>query len=121
MYNELTLENLPKQVNRLYHKLEDLENLLLEKEEQVEAESKICWLSLDELVEYDPAKRVKATWYSLVSKGQVPYHKTGKHLVFLKSEIDAWLKTGKRKTVTEIEAEAEAYLSNNEKGLNDEK
>jgi len=41
-----------------------------------------------------------------VSRGLVPYHKNGKNLVFLKSEIDEWLKTGKRKSNAEIEAES---------------
>ena len=70
------------------------------------------WFSLDELVEYDPAKRVKATWYSLVSKGEAPYHKSGKHLVFLKSEIDEWLKSGKRNSNTDIDMISEAYFTN---------
>jgi len=75
------------------------------------------WLDLNELIEYDPEKRTKPTWYSKVSKGEVPFHKKGKKLYFLKSEIDEWLKSGKRKTNAEIDQEAEAYLSNKKKGL----
>ena len=68
------------------------------------------WFGLDDLIKYDPARRKKATWYSIVSRGEVPYHKNGKNLVFLKSEIDEWLKSGKRLSNSEIEAEAENYL-----------
>jgi predicted DNA-binding transcriptional regulator AlpA len=75
------------------------------------------WLDLNELIEYDPEKRTKATWYSKISKGEVPYHKGKKKVFFLKSEIDNWLKSGKQKTNIEIEAEAEAFLSNNKKRL----
>jgi excisionase family DNA binding protein len=70
------------------------------------------WLDLNELIKYDPEKRTKPTWYSKISKGEVPYHKRGKKVYFLKSEIDDWLKQGKRKTIQEIEAEADEYLSN---------
>lgn len=75
------------------------------------------WLDLNELIEYDPEKRTKPTWYSKISKGEVPYHKQGKKVYFLKSEIDNWLKAGKQKSSSEIEAEAEAFLSNNKKRL----
>ncbi|MFX0555807.1 helix-turn-helix domain-containing protein [Maribacter sp. CXY002] len=73
------------------------------------------WLNLDDLIEYDPEKRTKPTWYSKISKGEIPYHKKGKKVYFLKSEIDEWLKGGKRKTITEIEAESEIFLSKNKK------
>ena len=115
MFNKLTLENLPSQVNKLYQKLEELETLLLQKEGQQAKELKDEWFSLDKLVEYDPAKRVKATWYSLVSRGEVPYHKSGKHLVFLKSEIDEWLSSGKRKSNADIISIADSYLLNNKR------
>lgn len=70
------------------------------------------WLDLNELIKYDPEKRTKPTWYSKISKGEVPYHKRGKKVYFLKSEIDNWLKSGKQKSKEEIEQEAENYLSN---------
>jgi len=38
------------------------------------------WLNLTELVNYDPEKRTKATWYRLVSEGAIPYYKRGKKL-----------------------------------------
>ena len=79
------------------------------------------WLDLNELIEYDPEKRTKATWYSKISKGQIPYHKKGKKVFFLRTEIDQWLKEGRCKTNSEIEAEAKSYLYNNKKGLNDGK
>ena len=109
--------------------IEDLQTVIIDcvnaclrnsKQEQTPTEQPEKWLDLNELIEYDPEKRTKPTWYSKISKGEVPYHKRGKKVYFLKSEIDEWLKAGKCKSNAEIEAEAEAYLSNNKKGLHHE-
>ena len=51
------------------------------------------------------------TMYSKVSKGEVPVTKRGKRLYFFRSELLSYLKEGRKKTNSEIEAEAEAYLS----------
>ena len=75
------------------------------------------WLDLNDLIQYDPEKRTKPTWYGKISRNEVPHYKRGRKLIFLKSEIDEWLKQGKCKSNAEIEQEAEAYLSKNKKGL----
>ena len=68
------------------------------------------WFDVPGLCEYLPGKPVKATIYGYTSQGIIPSHKKGRELFFLKSEIDAWLKEGRRKTSREIEAEAEVHL-----------
>lgn len=118
---QVTFENLPNAVTMLTKEVSELKRLLIEKQKQIPTEQAEQWLDLNELIEYDPEKRTKPTWYSKISKGEVPYHKRGKKVYFLKSEIDAWLKAGKCKSNAEIEQEAEAYLSNNKKGLNNGK
>jgi len=70
-------------------------------------ESQDVWFSVDELREYLPGNPAKPTIYALTSKRQIPHSKRGKRLVFLKSEIDAWLKAGNQKTVAEIQAEVD--------------
>lgn len=57
------------------------------------------------------------TMYSKVSKGEVPVTKRGKRLYFFRSELLKYLKEGHKKSNAEIEAEADAYFSNNKKGL----
>ena len=57
------------------------------------------------------------TMYSKVSKAEVPVSKRGKRLYFFRSELLKYLKEGRKKSNAEIEAEAEAYLSDNKKGL----
>ncbi|SEH39956.1 helix-turn-helix domain-containing protein [Epilithonimonas hominis] len=58
------------------------------------------------------------TLYSKVSKRELPCMKQGKRLYFSQTELLNYIKEGKKKTSAEIEAEADAYLSNNKKGLN---
>lgn len=55
----------------------------------------------------------KPTVYGLVHQNKIPYHKKGKRLYFLKSEILAWLKSGKHQTKSELEDKADAYLLKN--------
>jgi hypothetical protein len=47
-----------------------------------------------------------------VNAGTIPVHKGGKKLRFLKSEIDDFLKQGRKKTLAETASEAETYLKN---------
>lgn len=67
------------------------------------------WFNLTELCNYLPDKPAKATVYEWVSNGEIPHYKGEKRLRFLKSEIDQWIKTGKRKTQAELAAEADTY------------
>jgi excisionase family DNA binding protein len=57
-------------------------------------------LNIDEASMYlDIAKQ---TIYSLTSKREIPHFKTGKKLYFVKSELDLWLQSHRKKTVREI-------------------
>ena len=58
-----------------------------------------------------------ATIYSKVSKRELPCMKRGKRLYFSSVELREYIKEGRKKSNAEIEQEAEAYLSNNKKGL----
>lgn len=99
----------------LDERLSNIENLLLDiKHNPIpisEPQQNNLWLDLNDLIKYDPEKRTKPTFYGYVHEGTIPYHKRGKKLIFLKSEIDEWLKSGRVKTNSEIEAEAESYLN----------
>lgn len=61
------------------------------------------------------------TIYSKVSKGELPVMKRSKRLYFSRTELLEYLKGGRKKSNTEIEQEAKAYLLNNKKGLNNGK
>ncbi|MBK7223176.1 MAG: helix-turn-helix domain-containing protein [Saprospiraceae bacterium] len=60
---------------------------------------------------YHPDKPTKATVYSWVSAVQIPVHKGGKKLRFLKSEIDTWLKQGKKLSNQDTVLAAHEYLT----------
>jgi excisionase family DNA binding protein len=74
------------------------------------------WFDLNELCIYHPDKPSKPTVYGWVNAGTVPVHKGGKKLRFLKSEIDNWLRQGKKKTLAETASEADKYLTKNKRG-----
>lgn len=63
------------------------------------------WFDIVELCNYLPDKPQKATVYSWVSNSLIPCHKGGKKLRFLKSDIDNWMKSGRKKTFAELQAE----------------
>ena len=76
------------------------------------------WFDLNELCNYHPDKPSKPTVYGWVHAGTIPVHKGGKKLRFLKSEIDNWLKQGRKKTLAEMASEADQYLADPKKGGN---
>jgi excisionase family DNA binding protein len=90
----ITFEKLPEAVNQLLNKVDNIERLLNEKTREPEPDPD-QWFNLDEFCEYHPDKPAKATVYQWVHEERVPYHKGGKKLRFLKSEIDAWLQDNK--------------------------
>jgi predicted DNA-binding transcriptional regulator AlpA len=68
------------------------------------------WYDIKELAEYLPDKPAVPTIYGYVHRRTIPYHKNSKKLYFLKSEIDAWLRSGRQLTNTEAEAAAVRIL-----------
>ena len=107
----LTLETLPKAFVRLTNEVSEIKRLLLEKSNGQPTETDY-WLDLNELCVYHPDKPSKPTVYGWVNVGAIPVHKGSKKLRFLKSEIDFWLKQGRKKTLAETASEAEQYCKN---------
>lgn len=98
---EITFETLPRAVSGLYNKLENIEKLLQQKDEQKQQSTDV-WFDLNQLCDYLPDRPVKPTVYGWVHNSLIPYHKSSKKLTFLKSEIDAWLKTGRKACKEEV-------------------
>jgi len=105
----LTLETLPKAFAHLTNEVSEIKRLLLEKSNEQPTETD-RWFNLNELCNYHPDKPCKPTVYGWVHSGLIPVHKGGKKLRFLKSEIDNWIKQGRKKTAQEIASEADTYL-----------
>lgn len=55
------------------------------------------------------------TIYGYCQKNEIPHHKKGNRLYFFKSEIIDWIKTGRRKTMSELMIDAENYVQNKKK------
>ncbi len=105
----LTLETLPKAFMQLTIEISEIKRLLTEHNTDQKTEPD-RWFDLSELCIYHPDKPSKPTVYGWVNAGIIPVHKGGKKLRFLKSEIDIWLKQGRKKTIAETATEAENYL-----------
>ncbi len=108
---KLTLETLPKAFSFLADDVSEIKRLLLEKNKALPAEQD-SWFDINELRTYHPDKPSKPTIYAWVRDGIIPCHKGAKKLSFLKSEIDTWLKQGRKRTLLEIKTEAEKYVKN---------
>ena len=106
---EITFEQLPKAFAHLTNEVSEIKRLLLEKSNPTPTEID-RWFDLNELCIYHPDKPSKPTVYGWVNVGTIPVHKGGKKLRFLKSEIDNWLRQGRKKTLAEIASEADTYL-----------
>lgn len=108
-----SFDSLPSTVLEILKKVERLESLISELQLQSKPEAQNHWLSIDELCEYLPGNPAKATIYDKVSKRTIPFHKEagGKRLAFRKSEIDTWLMSQRRKTITELKEEVSKSIS----------
>lgn len=95
-------------------RLSNIETLLLELKHKPNHNKNYpegdLWFNLKELCEYLPDKPTKTTIYSWVQNRLIPYHKGAKKLRFLKSEIDAWMKEGKKISSTDPARALERYL-----------
>jgi excisionase family DNA binding protein len=112
--DELSINDVPKAVAHLIDKVEKIETLLHAKQPQAQEGDQ--WLNLNDLCKYHPDHPAKPTVYAWIGQRSIPYHKKGKKLMFLKSEIDNWLKEGRRKTAAEIQAEAEQFVTSKKGG-----
>jgi len=99
----------------LESRLDNIEKLLIEIKQNSPSDSSVLsppdhWMNIDQFRAYIPQGWSRATVYSKTGKGEFPFHKRGKKLMFLKSEIDTWLRQGKRKSSTEARSEAEKLI-----------
>lgn len=106
----ITFEDLPKAMSWMMDKLNKLDSKLDGLNSVPQALSADQWMNLKELCEYLPSNPAEQTVYGWTSCHQIPYHKRGKRIMFLKSEIDAWLHEGKRNSQKELAEEAAQFI-----------
>jgi len=107
----MTFEDMSALLSKMSDRMEYIEHLLTRLTEQTVSTYCDQWFSIDELSDYIPGNPKKPTIYGWVSAQKIPYHKKGKHLAFLRSEIDEWLKQGRRLTIQEIGDKAAEFVT----------
>lgn len=109
---ELTFEQLPKAVATILESVMRIENLLQQKKESLIDSDKL--LTVKEAAEFLDVS--VSTIYKLTSTLEIPFNKRSKRIYFMKSDLVEWIKTGRRKTIYEIQAEADNYILRTRKG-----
>ena len=112
---DLTFENLPEAVARLHYKLETIEKLLHAQSQTPHQETDKL-LTVQETADF--LKLSVPTIYGYVHRAEIPVckRKGSKRLYFSIQQLTEWIKDGRKKTVSEIEAEAVGYLISKKKG-----
>ena len=96
---------MPQALAYLIDKVEKIETLL-GTQTAIAVEPADRWFNLQELCDYLPDRPAKQTVYGWIGNHIIPFHKKGKKLQFLKSEIDAWLLEDQRQTLVQVRAQA---------------
>lgn len=104
----ITFNEVPGAISNLIQKIDNLEELI--ELSLSPKKDEVIWMNVDELCDYLPAKPAKQTVYGWVCEKFIPYHKKGKRLQFMKSEIDEWLlKDDSENTEEQIKAAIEEH------------
>lgn len=103
----LKFEQLPNVVATLTNEVRELKDLLINNSKPQQAINNPLGIKeVAKLTGY-----TLPTLYGYCQRNEIPYHKKNNRLFFFKSEIVDWIKTGKQKTVKEIQEDADTYLS----------
>ena len=111
--NEISFENLPKAVAHLVSEVAEIK-LLVEKGQPPVISQKRVPIGIEDACQI--IGKAKPTIYTLVRKRLLPCYKNGKKLYFFENELLEWISKGKKKTLQEIESEAEADYKKRFKG-----
>ena len=110
---ELTFEQLPQAISRLLEKLENIEQLIVTQNSSPQPES-------DKLLTIKQAAEIihlsVPTIYGLVQRSEVPVCKRGKRLYFSKQELTAWIMSGRKRTIAEIDEDVKNYYPSLKRG-----
>jgi len=102
------LEQLPKAVGQIQQDIDTIKRLILERGVEAKSEGDQP-MTVEQCAKF--LNLSKATIYTLISQRKIPVMKRGKRCYFSKLELLEYLKAGRKKTVSEIEEEADQCLS----------
>lgn len=101
----LSFDQLPQAMRLLHEKMDRLELLLAAQRPQPDAATIFNVTQAAAFLHLSVS-----TLYVTVCRREVPYNKPGKRLYFYKSELDEWVRKGRKKTVAEIQEEAGRHV-----------
>lgn len=107
---QITFEEIPSFLSLMMEKLEAVVERLDNLDQFKQNSKKDVWFSVKTLSEYIPNHPAAPTIYGWTHNKLIPYHKKGKALLFLKSEIDKWLDSEKQYSNMELREEAVAEI-----------
>jgi len=95
---QYSFEQLPRAVSELHEKLDNIQDLLMESRQSVPQIVEL--MTISQAAEF--LNLSVQTLYGKVCHREIPVSKKGKRLYFYKSELEDWIKSGKKSTLAEI-------------------
>lgn len=104
---ELSFDKLPKAVANLRNEVSEIKRILLEQDDSEGQKDQL--LTVKEAAQL--LELSVATIYGYVQRKEIPVMKRSKRLYFSKVELIAWIKAGRKKTISEINKDVDNFLS----------
>jgi excisionase family DNA binding protein len=104
--NQISFDKLPEAVAHLIKEVTQIKEMVECSQSQNSIPTKRVPIGIEQACQI--IGKAKPTVYSLVRKRLLPSYKNGKKLYFFEEELLDWISSSKRKTIQEIEAEAQA-------------
>ncbi len=104
---ELSFDKLPKVVAKLRNEVSEIKRILLQHQEEIPEKDQL--FSVKEAATFLEVS--VPTIYGYVQHKQIPVMKKHKKLYFSKLELIDWIKTGRKKTLVEIQEEVDQLLA----------
>jgi excisionase family DNA binding protein len=107
--DRFTLEDVPNEMQLMRQDILDIKNILLNQSaEKTEPETQLPEKELLTVADVSQMLNLsKGTIYNKTSKQEIPCIKKGRRVYFDKKEIVAWLREDSRKTIQQLQAEAD--------------
>lgn len=104
--NEITFDQLPATVSKLFDKVSNIERLLLEKNTEPQADPD---KPLNIRQAADLLGLAIPTLYSKVSRGEIPCWKSGKRLLFSREKLMEYMQQDRRQSGSSVTIGSRAY------------
>jgi excisionase family DNA binding protein len=113
---KITFDQLPAAISELLDKVSNIERQLVfndtKRENQPDQSDQL--FTVHQAAEF--LTLAVPTVYSMISRGELPVIKKTKRCYFLKADLIDYLKTGRKKTLSEIKQDAEEFFTKKNRG-----